>query len=285
MKNWNRQYRLAAGQAGKTGFEIGSEERPLHISFSCEKADTDSSNTAKVSIWNLNKEHIAELNKKDCAVSLRAGYNSVMPLVFAGVITFAKTKKDGGDMVTEVELVDNRIEIRDTYVSLSYQGSVNSKKIINDIADAMGVTISFSYNASLDKNIPNGYSYIGLAANALTKICKTNGLDWSINNGVLQVKKPRDTMSREVYVLSAETGLIGMPERVQISNDEDKEKYEYGYDVEYLMNAAIDVDDFVYLDSIYAKGYFRVYSVSIDGDNYEGSWSCKARLLEVENKK
>ena len=253
MKNWNRQYRLLVGYAGETGFEIGSEERPLHVSFSCEKADTDSSNTAKVSIWNLNKEHIAELNKKDCVISVRAGYGNVMPLIFAGVVTFAKMKNDGGDMVTEVELVDNRIEIRDTYVSVSYQGNVNSKKIINDIADAMGVVISFSYNATLNKNIPDGYSYVGNAANALTKICKTNGLNWGINNGILQVKKPRDTMNREVYVLSAETGLIGMPERVQISNDEDKNKYEYGYDVEYLMNADIDVDDFVYLDSIYAK--------------------------------
>ena len=39
-------------------------------------------------------------------------------------------------------------------------------------------------------------------------------------------------MSREVYELSAETGLLGLPERVQISN-EDK-GYSYGWDVEYL---------------------------------------------------
>lgn len=32
------------------------------------------------------------------------------------------------------------------------------------------------------------------------------------------------------------------------------------------------------------KGYFRVYSVRIEGDNMEGSWSCTARLLEVKQK-
>lgn len=48
MKNFDRQYRLAAGKAGSTGFEIGSGKRPLHVSFSVEKADTNSQNTAKV---------------------------------------------------------------------------------------------------------------------------------------------------------------------------------------------------------------------------------------------
>ena len=92
------------------------------------------------------------------------------------------------------------------------------------------------------------------------------------------MKKPGDTMSREVYELSAETGLINTPNRVQISKDEGKS--DYGWDVEYLMNAAINIDDYVYLNSRYAKGYFRVYSVTIEGDNMEGSWTCTARLLE-----
>ena len=64
MKNFDRQYRLAAGKAGSTGFEIGSGKRPLHVSFSVEKADTNSQNTAKVTIWNLSDEHLAELSKK-----------------------------------------------------------------------------------------------------------------------------------------------------------------------------------------------------------------------------
>lgn len=278
MKHWDRQYRLSAGKAGSAGFEIGDGDMPLHISFSCERADTDSSNTAKVSIWNLNAQHLAELNKDDCVVVLKAGYGTTMPLIFTGVVTFAKTSKDGSDVVTQVELVDDRVELRDTYVSVSYSGSVNCKKLIEDTASQMGLTPSFSYNATF-KDIPNGYSYVGPARNVLTKACDTSGLTWSINNGVLQVKKPGDTMSRQVYELSADTGLINTPERVQISDSSDG--YEYGWDVEFLMNASINVDDYVYLNSSYVKGYFRVYSITIEGDNYEGSWTCTARLLEV----
>lgn len=278
MKNWDRQYRFSAGQAGSAGFEVGDGDRPLHISFSVERADTESANTAKVSLWNLSPAHLAELNKDDCVCVLKAGYGTVMPLVFTGIVTFAKTKQDGSDVLTEVELVDNRVEVRDTYVSVCYEGKVNCKTIIQDVGDQMGITVSFSYNAEF-KDIPNGFSYVGPAGAILTKACDTSGLVWSINNGVLQVKKPKDTMSREVYELSPETGLIGTPSRVQISDTADS--YEYGWEVEFLMNAAITIDDYVYLNSKAARGYFRVYSISIEGDNIEGSWTCTARLLEA----
>ena len=279
MKNWDRQYRLSIGQAGAEGFQLGDGERPLHISFSVERADTQSANTARLSIWNLNPEHLAEVNKNDCIVVLRAGYGKTMPLIFTGVVTYAKTSKDGNDVLTELELVDNRIELRDTYVSVSYADAINCKTLVQDVADQMGITLSISYNAEF-VDIPNGFSFVGNASDVLTKACDTSGLVWDIQNGILQIKKPDDTMSREVFKLSAETGLVGMPQRVQIA--EQDSNYQYGWDVEFLMNAAITIDDYVYLDSIYVTGYFRVYSLEITGDNYEGVWECNARLLEVK---
>lgn len=279
--NFDRQYRLSAGQAGKVGFEIGGDKpTPLHISFSVQKADLQSQNTAKLSIWNLNDRHLAELNKDDCAVALRAGYGSVIPLIFSGIVTFATTALDGADRCTDIELVDNRIEIRDTYISLSYAGKVNTKTLIQDAADQMGVAVTFSYNAEF-ADLPNGFSFIGPARGALSKACSSSRLEWSILNGVLQVKRPGDVMSREVYVLSPETGLIGIPKRVQISGDEGNSVAQHGWDVEYLMNAAINIGDYVKLESKMATGFFRVYSLEIEGDNLGGTWQCSARLLEV----
>lgn len=282
MKNFDRQYRLSAGQAGQVGFEIGADKPvPLHISFSIQKADLQAQNTGKVSIWNLNDQHLAELNKDDCIVALKAGYGSVIPLIFTGVVTFATTTLDGSDRCTEIELVDNRIEIRDTYVSLSYAGVVNTKTLIQDTADQMGVAVTFSYNAAFS-DLPNGFSFVGPAKDVLTKACQSSGLVWSIQNGILQVKKPGDVMSQKVYVLSADTGLIGIPKRIQISSDDGTSAAQHGWDVEYLMNAAINIDDYVKLESKAVSGFFRVYSLEIEGDNVSGVWQCTARLLEVK---
>ena len=283
-ENFDRQYRLAAGPAGGTGFEVGetSKAQPvaLHVNFSLQKSDLETQNTGRVTLWNLNPSQLAVLNEKDCVVSLKAGYGSKLALIFAGIVSYVSTTIDSADRKTEIEVIDNLVEIRDTYVSVSYNGTVNWKTIFDDVAAQMGVAVSYSYNAEF-VDISNGFSFVGLARDIMTKGCKCCNLTWSLQNGVMQVKKPGDVMSREVYVLSPDTGLLGIPARVVITQDEATGKNTLGWDVEYFLNGAINIDDYVKLESETVTGYFRVYSLEISGDNVSGDWICKARLLEV----
>ncbi len=282
--NFDRQYRLAAGPAGGNGFEIGAvsyeQPIPLHINFSFQKADLKTQNTGKIDVWNLNPSHLAMLNEKNCCVSMRAGYGNNLSLIFAGIVSYASTAIDGSDRKTEIEVVDNLIQVRDTYISVSYNGTVNWKKIFDDVAAQMGVAISYSYNVTF-VDIENGFSFVGKACDIMTKGCNCCGLAWSIQNGVMQVKQPGDVMSREVYRISTDTGMIGIPSRVVIEDDKDSGKKLRGWDVEYLLNGSINIDDYVRLESSVVTGYFRVYSIEISGDNLSGDWVCKARVLEV----
>lgn len=285
LDNFGRQYRFAAGPKGGTGFEVGETSKmqpvPLHVNFSLQKSDLETQNTGRVTLWNLNKSQLAVLNEKDCVVSMRAGYGSRISLIFAGIVSYVSTTIDSADRKTEIEVVDNLIEIRDTYVSVSYNGVVNWKTIFDDVANQMGVAISYSYNAEF-VDISNGFSFIGKAKDIMSKGCKCCNLSWSLQNGVMQVKKPGDVMSKEVYLLSPDTGLLGIPSRVVITQDEATGSNTLGWDVEYLLNGAINIDDFVRVESETVKGYFRVYSLDIEGDNVSGDWKCKARLLEVK---
>lgn len=281
MKNFDRQYRMSAGPPGSVGFEIGgTSPYALHISFSVQKQELESSNTAKVQVWNLNKQNLATLEAENCFLLLKAGYGNTLPVILSGTVSHTSTRKDGSDMLTEIEVVDGLMEVRDTWVSMSYAGLVNTKKILDDTASQMGLTVTYSYNATF-ADIPNGFSFVGQAKNALSKACAVSGLEWSIQNGVLQIKKPGDVMNREVYVIGPETGLIEIPERVQISSSDDAGTPQMGYDLVYLLNGAIGVGDYVQVQSKYLTGFFRVYSLEIDGDNLSGAWQCKARVLEV----
>ena len=281
MKNFDRQYRMSAGPPGSVGFEIGgTSPYSLHISFSVQKQELESSNTAKVQVWNLNKQNLATLEAENCFLLLKAGYGNTLPVILSGTVSHTSTRKDGSDMLTEIEVVDGLMEVRDTWVSMSYAGLVNTKKILDDTATQMGLTVTYSYNAAF-ADIPNGFSFVGQAKNALSKACAVSGLEWSIQNGVLQIKKPGDVMNREVYVIGPDTGLIEIPERVQISSSDDAGTPQMGYDLVYLLNGAIGVGDYVQVQSKYLTGFFRVYSLEIDGDNLSGSWQCKARVLEV----
>lgn len=282
--NFNRQYQLIAGQGGKTGFSIGEATAanpiPLHITFSIQKSDLETQNTGKLEVWNLSKTHIAELEKSNCIVALKAGYGEKLSLIFSGFVGFVSTVADGADQKTSIEVLDSLTAARDTYISLSYNGTVSWKTIFNDVANKMGVSVVYGYNVQF-ANVSNGYSYVGLAKNVLTKGCECCGLSWNIQNGILHIKRSGDSISRQGYVISAATGMIGSPERVVISDSDDSSSSRIGYDVKYFLNGAINIDDYVKLESKVVTGYFYVYSLEISGDNIKGDWICKARLLEL----
>lgn len=281
---FDRQYRFSAGQAGGVGFEVGvTDPVALHISFNVQKADVSSANTSKITLWNLNKAQLSTLNEKDCIVTLKAGYGATMPLIFVGAVSRVETTVDGADRMTEIEAIDGRIELRDTFVSLSYKGVISAKKVMQDVAQQMGVSVTFSYNATF-ADYPNGFSFIGAGKTALDKVCAPTDLIWEIQNGILQIKRKGDVMSKQVFVLSPDSGLIGIPKKLTQGAENDTDENSKGWEAVYLLNGAIGVGDYVKIESETVTGFFRVHTVEHDGDNIEGDWLSTAHLYELTAK-
>lgn len=280
-ENWMRTYVMKCGKKGTKGFEIGNIKNNtddcLHVSFSIEKSSNESPNNAKVQVWNLSKKNLGILESKGCILELKAGYGSERALVLVGNVASAITTADNADRLTEIEVVDGLVELRDTNISVSINGKVNCKKVYNKIAAAMGVSVKFAKDLSF-KTLPHGFSYVGKAKGALQKMAKCCKHKWSIQNQVLQITNPGKSLSSKAYVLSADTGLISIPKRITIDYNS---KSETGWEVEYFLNGAIGVNDIVKLKSDTVKGYFLVYKVTMDGDNMEGDWICTAQLLKI----
>lgn len=292
MKNWKRAYRLTAGIAGQLGFEIGEETaqgRALHIKFELEKTDVTSNNTGTISIWNLNDAHMSILEQKDCMIALYAGYGNTKPLIFSGNVTNPETTMESADRKTVIDVVDGRVAVRDTYVSLSYLGETILQTIFDDCIMQMGITCVYSVGALTllaATKIPLGYAFIGSAADCLTQLCNTYGMKWSIQNGVCQVHLPSETISVRAYILDESAGLIDVPKRIAMSAESTtqstaNQETVYGYEVEYFLNGAINVNDLVQLQSKKVSGFFRVKNIKISGDNLEGDWICTAQMMEV----
>lgn len=273
-QNWMRAYKLSAGPAGGSGFEISQ----LKINFSLSKTEDETCNNITIQIWNLNEQHKAILDKKDCVVTLYAGYEGDIKHVFTGYVVFCTGEKDGADYRTELTVVDGRVECRDTTISKTYGGSTNSKNIFDDIATEMGIPVK--YSDDVEHFDVDDYSFIGNATASLDEMCETGGLSWSIQDGELQIKKKFGVMNSTAYTLSSETGLIGCPKKVRLSSENSIDNDQYGYEVTFFMNADIKISDYVYLDSKKVKGYFRVSQISMSGSNLDGDWTCTATLLE-----
>ena len=281
-KNFLRRYTLKCGAIGKPGFEIGNirsaKETALHVSFSIEKSNTESPNDAKVQIWNLSDNNLKILDTKDCIVELKAGYNDSLALILVGNVTSVITTRENADRMTEMTVVDGRVALRDSIISISMNGKVNAKDVYQKIADAMGMSIVFAKDLSFNI-LPNGFSYVGKAKNALHKIANLCGHSWTIQNQVLQITYPGRAVNTRGYMLSSETGLIGSPKRITIGSNKESRT---GWEVEYLLNGAIGINDIVELKSSTANGYYLVHKVTFDGDNIDGDWICTAQLLEIK---
>ena len=283
--NFHRRYILSVGQNGGSGFQIGNvnsaKEEALHISFSVEKSDAESSNTAKIQVWNLSDKNLKTLDTKDIIVELKAGYGEHMALIMVGNVTYVTTTPDGADRMTEIEVTDGRVEVRDANISVSRNDKVDTKDLYGYVAGQMGLSISFAKDLSYVK-FPNGFSFVGKGKNALQKIAKANGHAWTIQNGVIQITLPGRPLNTQGYLLSNETGLISVPKRITISQSAENSDSLTGWEVEYFLNGAIGVNNVVQIQSSTANGYYRVHKITFDGDNMEGDWVCNAQLLEIK---
>lgn len=91
-------------------------------------------------------------------------------------------------------------------------------------------------------------------------------------------------MSRQVFVLSPDSGLIGIPKKLTQGAENETDENSKGWEVVYLLNGAIGVGDYVKIESETVTGFFRVHTVEHEGDNIEGDWLSTAQLYEITAK-
>ena len=282
LENFDRQYRVQIQPDNGGGFEFGGEAFPLHISFSFQKADVITMNTGQISVWNLSPQQRTMLIdcEEKCRLALWAGYGNRLFKIFSGIVSFSTTSMDGADLRTDIEVIDSLDSYKDTYVNLSYDGVVNWETIVGDAISQMGLPFLKSDDVEF-ADTENGFHYVGSGAEMLTKCCDCTDAAWTIQDGEVHVKKPNGAMSYStVKEISADTGMIEMPKRVIITGSTETGDKIIGWDVKFLLNASISVDDYIYLNSKEVKGYFRIYSLQYSGDNMSGEWVCTARLVE-----
>ncbi len=283
MNNFDRQYRLTVGKYKAKGFELGDTSNSSgiapHISFSLEKSDTSTANTGKISVYNLDPEKLNILSQTDCHIALRAGYDANMPLIASGTITYISTSLESADHATEIEFTEDLTALRDTYVAVGLSGSVNAKRVIEHFAAEMGVAAAYSKSAAFVQ-FRNGFSFVGSAQTGLSKVCKLCGLSWTLQNGVLQIRSGNEAMSYKAYLLSAETGLVEIPKRITFTQSGSSDK-QNGWEITYLLNGAIGINDCVRIQSKVISGVFRVMKLTISGDSYSGDWLCTAQVVEA----
>ena len=292
---FGKTYRLVFGPAGKKGLEISP---PMRVTFDVEKDLKEEPNANKLSVWNLKKETRDLLTAPDTFVVLYAGYEGEgAPLLLAsGNVTNGFSYKEGADVVTEIEFLDGFVNLRDSAISVGYDSNVSAATILKDCAANMGLTL-FMPNGAPDRTWSNGLSFYGAAHELLHKVVTGTGLEWSIQNGVLQVIERNGLTKRRAIVLGSGSGLIGRPERTKEGAKEkalvrdqrsgankqitSSEQQKEGWKVRSMMLPQALPGDVVKLESAYVEGFYRIEGVKTRGDSYgSGEWTTELQLVD-----
>jgi len=285
---FDRVYKLLIGSKGQTqGLEISE----LRIKFDIEKTADKNPNTNKIQIWNLSEKTRRELEKPDTRCLLYAGYAEDRGplLIFSGDVTFAWSKVDGPDIITEFELGDGSKEIRDSTISVGYNRGVKSNQVLTDVSKQMGLPLNLAANLP-ERMWQNGLSYFGSAKGLLDKVTKGTNLEWSIQNGNVQVIEKGMVTTRQGIEIAVDSGMVGSPERERSNKGETKSKKHKGksdakqqwdgWKVKTLLMPTLNPGDRVVLKSKFAEGIFRIETLQHTGDNWEGDWQTELKLVD-----
>jgi hypothetical protein len=294
---FNRIFRLITGVQGQDGIVIKSdgENDSLRITFDIDKDLTQQTNKSAISIYNLSETTRKKLEVDDLICTLEVGYADDIGLrrIFVGAVTYSTTRREGPDKITELELSDGQVAIRDTVVSLGYAAGVSGSKVVNDVAAQMGLVSQIAPDVEF-ASYPAGFSFVGMGRDCLDKVMGAAGATWSIQNNVLQVIMNSGNTNIRAFVFSPDSGLIGSPERiikaVKRPDKEStkkrkvkKEKHEKkaGWKITTLLAPTVNPGDLVRVESSTITGWFRVESLKHSGDSHDKDWYSNMELIEV----
>ncbi len=204
---FDRRYRLTMN---------GVQVSELDVIFSVDRSLKKEPNTAEIQIFNLSPESRSAIEENaQATVTLEAGYKERISLIFTGDLRDVLTEREGPDIITTLGSGDGEKKYRRSRVNESFKPGTSIKRVITVCAEALGVgrgnlgalgKVEFPEAGAV---YPNGTILAGNAAEELHNLLRSVGLEYSIQDGNLQIVTRKRALKKEAIVLSPESGLIG----------------------------------------------------------------------------
>ena len=283
---WFRRYQLIVGKGGH-GISIDNlrDAPSLRIKFEVRKSLQKEPNPAKFEIYNLGPVNVNALQNEYTDLSLRCGYNDNVKLLFSGNTQFVSYYHDKADTICEVICGDGDKQYRESFVNVTFAKGTTDEQIVDYCLKQLpGInkgTLQLGSTGAL-----RGRTFSAMTRDALDEIARTNGCNWSIQDGTLHMVRA-DAMlnANEAVVLTPETGLLQAAERSA-----------HGITATCLLNPDISVNSAVKLDnsairtkfarnrrgskqvnakppvSLNKDGIYKVFRVQHSGDTRGTDW-------------
>lgn len=263
---FNRRIRV---QIGKRGARAGIDVTDLRVRFRVEQTSTTTPNKAKVEIMNLTRSRRQQVEKPGNYLILHAGYDNTIARLYEGDVARALSRAEGPDYITEVEAGDGLEAYQSASLEQAYTPGTAVKDVFRTLASAFGLKEG-SIQGVGDQSFLQGLSLSGPVRGHLDQLTARLGLQWSVQDGALQIKPKGAAVAGRATVLSADTGLIGSPKR--------KDK---GLEIVSLLQPDLRPGRLVKLEGKFLKGVFICEKVTHEGDSHEGEFLSRMELADL----
>lgn len=261
----------------------GLEITDLKVKFEIKKSLGKEPNTCTMTVTNLSPESRAFSEAKPLLGFLSAGHDGVARRLFAGNITFSRSRRDKTDWETKMQIGDGTRAFSHAFMSRSYAKPVSAQQVLSDAAASMGLTLPPEAEQSQDlrQALATGLNAHGPARDILTKLLAPYGFGWSIQNGRLQILADDQVSSTNALLINQQTGLIGTPEHSVPKRPGDPIDLTF----ETLIYPEIQPGCMVKVESEAAEGVYKVQDVEHRGDIRGTEWTTKVKALPLGQSK
>lgn len=273
---FKRDYSLAIQQGkldplAKEYGTLGVNPAPLRIKFDVDKTLFPSPNKCKFEIYNMSSQSRQNI-KKGFSVRFKAGYKNLVETLVIGNIANASSKREGADIVTTLECGDGESSIVFAKFSNSYPENTPLFKIVQDIAIAMGLDAGPVLGIP-EKIFGNGFSFSGTCSDALTKLLRGMDVEWSVQNGAINIIPVKKHNGSSAQIVSQETGLIGVP-----SNNVDFVQFTSLLNPKLVPGCPIKLTS---RENTSLNGFYKIRRSHYEGDSHDSKWQVACEAIPI----
>ena len=212
MTLFGRKCRVQVDTLGLEGFDVRFEIT--------KSLAPKTPNAAECRVWNLSADHRKQLQELEKVyLSIEAGYESGMSLLFRGDLRDVVSSRMGADWVTTITSDSGRRARKQRLVK-SFAPGASVSSVLQAAAQAMGVrlgntaarTVAAKISGTQADKFFNGYAIAGQIDEELDRLARSVGLEWSIQDDELQFLDYGEPLAQLAVRLTSETGLLGSPE-------------------------------------------------------------------------
>lgn len=266
--------------ANSSGLDVSG----LDAEFTVDKSlkITDPCN-CEIKVYNLSPTSREKISgDHPLTVRLEAGYQGGVSQLYFAEVRAAWTERQGPNFVTHIESTDTVARptgIRRTKkpqpgsatgnITRTMGPKVPLQQAFQAISDALGIgqgnlqqALANVHGAPLSVN---GSALVGNAARRMTDLCRSAGLEWSVQDGNLQLINIAQILgTSQAILISQSTGLVNSPAV------DSQGTLEFTT----LIIPGLQPGALVSMDTEFVKGGYRIEKVRYVGSTFAKDWYC-----------